>query len=66
MIAQKAIEGTERFLGLNVNNPGVQDNIERALVAARKAGPSREFSMVITKLEEARLWLKAAEQTQKP
>lgn len=48
-------------LDLSVNNPLVQTPIEQAIVSVKMCGPSREFSIVLTKLQEALLWLKAAE-----
>jgi hypothetical protein len=51
---------------LPVNNPDIQDPIVKAIEAAKKAGPSKEFSMVVTKLQEALLWLKAAERGDMP
>lgn len=48
-------------LDLTVNNPSVQEPIEQAIASVKKCGPSREFSIVLTKLQEALLWLKAAE-----
>jgi len=50
-----------KLLGMNLNNPAVQCPLEAALFAVKKCGPSREFSIVRTKIEEALLWLKAAE-----
>ena len=49
------------FLGMTINNPDVQNPIEQALSAVAKCGPSPQFDMVKQKLEEALLWLKAAE-----
>lgn len=49
------------LMGMTVNNPNVQEPLEQALAAVKTCGPSREFSLVRTKIEEALLWLKAAE-----
>lgn len=49
------------FMDLSINNPDVQNPIEQALLAVVKCGPSPQFDMVKQKLEEALLWLKAAE-----
>ena len=50
-----------KILGMDMGNPSVQEPLEAALVALMTCGPSREFEMVRIKLEEALLWLKAAE-----
>lgn len=51
-------------LGLHIGNPSVQRPLEQALAAVKKCGPSREFSIVRQKIEEAILWLKAAERAE--
>lgn len=51
----------DSFMGMTVNNPDVQNPIEQALAAVSKCGPSPQFDAVKQKLEEALLWLKAAE-----
>lgn len=53
------------FFGMAVVNAEVQDSIEEAIAAVKQCGPSREFSIVLTKLQEALMWLKAAERGDK-
>ena len=50
-----------KFMGMEHNTPKVQKAIETAICELKGVGPSREYSMVKTKLHEALLWLKAAE-----
>lgn len=60
--ARLAAPGSLRpLMGLTVSNPGVQGPLMEALDKVKGCGPSREFSLVRTKIEEALLWLKAAE-----